>query len=156
MDVTTRGVGLPDLHRGVGHGTAVLVQHPAGDDDPLAEGRARVLSGQVGQGRTAGQGGPSGHNGQCQRQPTARAEQRVHRARLGGLIAAAVGLTTAGLMAVTATNAWAQTPGPLKIAVMDGFSGVYGDLTAGEHVHSPETAGDCPAIEVTGNMARRS
>jgi len=53
-------------------------------------------------------------------------------ARLGGVIAAAVGLTTAGLMAIAATNAWAQTPAPLKIAVMDGFSGVYGDLTAGE------------------------
>src|SRR5476651_2503553 len=49
-------------------------------------------------------------------------------ARLGGMIAAAVGLTTAGLMAI----AQAQTPAPLKIAVMDGFSGVYGDLTAGE------------------------
>src|SRR5476651_257233 len=49
-------------------------------------------------------------------------------ARLGGLIAAAVGLTTAGLIAI----AQAQTPAPLKIAVMDGFSGVYGDLTAGE------------------------
>jgi branched-chain amino acid transport system substrate-binding protein len=48
-------------------------------------------------------------------------------ARLGGLIAA-VGLTTAALMAV----AQAQAPAPLKIAVMDGFSGVYGDLTAGE------------------------
>src|SRR5476649_892318 len=53
-------------------------------------------------------------------------------ARLGGVIAAAVGLTTAGVMAIAATNAWAQTPAPLKIAVMDGFSGVYGDLTAGE------------------------
>ena len=49
-------------------------------------------------------------------------------ARLGGLIAAAVGLTTAGLMAI----AQAQTPAPLKIGVMEGFSGVYGDLTAGE------------------------
>src|SRR5476651_2805331 len=49
-------------------------------------------------------------------------------ARLGGVIAAAVGLTTTGLMAI----AQAQTPAPLKIAVMDGFSGVYGDLTAGE------------------------
>src|SRR3954465_9138766 len=49
-------------------------------------------------------------------------------ARLGGMIAAAVGLTTACLMAI----AQAQTPGPLKIGVMDGFSGVYGALTAGE------------------------
>jgi len=49
-------------------------------------------------------------------------------ARLGGLIAAAVGLTTAALMAI----AQAQTPAPLKIGVMEGFSGVYGDLTAGE------------------------
>src|SRR5471030_2480177 len=56
----------------------------------------------------------------------------TNTARLGGLIAAAVGLTTAGLMAIAATNAWAQTPAPLKIGVMEGFSGVYGDLTAGE------------------------
>jgi branched-chain amino acid transport system substrate-binding protein len=49
-------------------------------------------------------------------------------ARLGGLIAAAVGLTTAALMAV----AQAQAPAPLRIGVMEGFSGVYGDLTAGE------------------------
>ena len=49
-------------------------------------------------------------------------------ARLGGMIAAAVGLTTAALMAI----AQAQTPAPLKIGVMEGFSGVYGDLTAGE------------------------
>src|SRR5690242_9581039 len=50
-------------------------------------------------------------------------------ARLGGILAAAVGLTTAGVMAVAQAQ---QSPGPLKIGVMDGFSGVYGDLTAGE------------------------
>ena len=49
-------------------------------------------------------------------------------ARLHGLIAAAVGLTTASLMSL----AQAQDVKPLKIAVMDGFSGVYGDLTQGE------------------------
>jgi len=49
-------------------------------------------------------------------------------ARLGGLIAAAVGLTTAALMAA----AQAQAPAPFRIGVMEGFSGVYGDLTAGE------------------------
>lgn len=49
-------------------------------------------------------------------------------ARLSGIIAAAVGLTTAGLMAM----AQAQDAKPLKIGVMEGFSGVYGDLTAGE------------------------
>jgi len=48
--------------------------------------------------------------------------------RYAGLVAAALGLTALGLAAI----AQAQTPGPLKIAVMDGFSGVYGDLTAGE------------------------
>jgi branched-chain amino acid transport system substrate-binding protein len=46
-------------------------------------------------------------------------------ARVGGLIAA-------GLVAIAAPDAGAQTPAPLKIAVMDGFSGVYGDLTQGE------------------------
>jgi branched-chain amino acid transport system substrate-binding protein len=48
--------------------------------------------------------------------------------RYAGVIAAAVGLTAAGLVAI----AQAQTPAPLKIGVMEGFSGVYGDLTAGE------------------------
>jgi len=48
--------------------------------------------------------------------------------RYAGVVAAALGLTAVGLAAI----AQAQTPGPLKIAVMDGFSGVYGDLTAGE------------------------
>jgi branched-chain amino acid transport system substrate-binding protein len=48
--------------------------------------------------------------------------------RFAGVAAAAAGLTAIGLVAI----AQAQTPPPLKIGVMDGFSGVYGDLTAGE------------------------
>jgi branched-chain amino acid transport system substrate-binding protein len=40
---------------------------------------------------------------------------------------------TAGLIAIAAAAiAQAQTAAPLKIGVMDGFSGVYGDLTQGE------------------------
>jgi branched-chain amino acid transport system substrate-binding protein len=54
--------------------------------------------------------------------------QFTNIARLGGIIAAAVGVTTAGLMAI----AQAQDTKPLRIGVMEGFSGVYGDLTAGE------------------------
>jgi len=49
-------------------------------------------------------------------------------AGLGGVVAAALGLTAAGIVSI----AQAQTPAPLKIGVMEGFSGVYGDLTAGE------------------------
>jgi branched-chain amino acid transport system substrate-binding protein len=41
---------------------------------------------------------------------------------------AALGLSAVGLVAI----AQAQAPAPLKIGVMEGFSGVYGDLTAGE------------------------
>jgi len=48
--------------------------------------------------------------------------------RLAGAAAAVAGLAAWGLVAI----AHAQTPPPLKIGVMDGFSGVYGDLTAGE------------------------
>src|SRR5260370_14702198 len=48
--------------------------------------------------------------------------------RYAGVVAAAAGLAAVGAI----TIAQAQTPGPLKIGVMDGFSGVYGDLTAGE------------------------
>jgi branched-chain amino acid transport system substrate-binding protein len=52
----------------------------------------------------------------------------VNVLRAGALVAAAAGLAAAGLIAV----AEAQSPAPLKIGVMDGFSGVYGDLTQGE------------------------
>src|SRR5687768_15302650 len=48
--------------------------------------------------------------------------------RYVGVVAAALGLTAVGLAAI----AQAQAPAPLKIGVMEGFSGVYGDLTAGE------------------------
>jgi branched-chain amino acid transport system substrate-binding protein len=48
--------------------------------------------------------------------------------RLGAALAAGVSLTIAGLAAI----AQAETPAPLKIGVMEGFSGVYGDLTQGE------------------------
>src|SRR5580704_8351564 len=44
------------------------------------------------------------------------------------IIATAAGLTAAAVM----TMANAQDVKPLKIGVMEGFSGVYGDLTAGE------------------------
>jgi len=49
-------------------------------------------------------------------------------ARHAGVLAAAVGLVAASLVAI----AQAQTPAPLKIGVLEGFSGVYGDLTQGE------------------------
>ena len=48
--------------------------------------------------------------------------------RNAGAAAATVGLAVLGAAAI----AQAQAPAPLKIGVMDGFSGVYGDLTAGE------------------------
>ena len=49
--------------------------------------------------------------------------------RYASAVAAVTGLTVAGLVAMGQVQA--QQP-PLKIGVMDGFSGVYGDLTAGE------------------------
>jgi len=52
--------------------------------------------------------------------------------RFAGAAVAAAGLTALGLVAIAGPSALAQTPPPLKIGVMDGFSGVYGDLTAGE------------------------
>ena len=48
--------------------------------------------------------------------------------RYAGTAVALAGAAALGLVAI----AQAQTPPPLKIGVMDGFSGVYGDLTAGE------------------------
>src|ERR1051325_12046007 len=67
--------------------------------------------------------------------------------RYAGVVAAALGLTAVGLAAI----AQAQTPGPLKIGVMDGFSGVYGDLTAGE-VEAMQMAIE----DVGGKVAGRS
>ena len=48
--------------------------------------------------------------------------------RYAGTAVALAGAAAIGLAAI----AHAQTPPPLKIGVMEGFSGVYGDLTAGE------------------------
>ncbi len=48
--------------------------------------------------------------------------------RYAGAAAAVIGLAAIGL----ATIAQAQAPAPLRIGVMEGFSGVYGDLTQGE------------------------
>ncbi len=48
--------------------------------------------------------------------------------RYVGTAFAVAGLTALGMVAI----AQAQAPAPLKIGVMEGFSGVYGDLTAGE------------------------
>src|SRR5215468_3951756 len=45
-----------------------------------------------------------------------------------GAVGAVLGLVAVGAV----TIAQAQSPQPLKIGVMEGFSGVYGDLTAGE------------------------
>ena len=47
--------------------------------------------------------------------------------RYASAVVAALGLTAVGVVAI----AQAQTPAPLKIGVMEGFSGVYGDLTLG-------------------------
>ena len=52
--------------------------------------------------------------------------------RYASAAAAVAGLAALGLVAIAGPSALAQTPPPLKIGVMDGFSGVYGDLTAGE------------------------
>ena len=48
--------------------------------------------------------------------------------RNAGAVAATAGLAALGAAAI----AQAQAPAPLKIGVLEGFSGVYGDLTAGE------------------------
>src|SRR5436190_23991033 len=65
--------------------------------------------------------------------------------RYAGVVAAALGLTAVGLAAI----AQAQTPGPIKIGVMEGFSGVYGDLTAGE-VEAMQMAIEDVGGKVTG------
>ena len=53
-------------------------------------------------------------------------------ARLGGIFAAAVGLTTAGIMALAPIETQAQAPQPLKIGLLGGLSGVYADIAQGQ------------------------
>src|SRR5258708_11535930 len=48
--------------------------------------------------------------------------------RLAGAVTPAVGVAAVGVIAI----AQAQTPAPLKIGIMEGFSGVYADLNLGE------------------------
>ena len=48
VDVATGRVGLPDLDELAAYGAALAVEHPARDDDPLADRLAAVLDGQVG------------------------------------------------------------------------------------------------------------
>ena len=53
-------------------------------------------------------------------------------ARIGGIFAAAVGVTTAGIMALAPIETRAQAPQPLKIALLGGLSGVYADIAQGQ------------------------
>jgi branched-chain amino acid transport system substrate-binding protein len=53
-------------------------------------------------------------------------------ARVGGIFAAAVGLTTAGIMAFAPIETRAQAPQPLKIGLLGGLSGVYADIAQGQ------------------------
>ena len=53
-------------------------------------------------------------------------------ARMGGIFAAAVGLTTAGIMTLAPIETRAQAPQPLKIGLLGGLSGVYADIAQGQ------------------------
>ena len=56
----------------------------------------------------------------------------VRVARFAGVVAAGVGLTALALSAVVSPPTWAQDVKPLKIGLLAGLSGVYGDLTQGQ------------------------
>ena len=49
MDVTTSGIRLPDLDYCIGYRPAILVEHAARYDNPLALGNTRVLTGEIGE-----------------------------------------------------------------------------------------------------------
>ena len=53
-------------------------------------------------------------------------------ARLGGMFAATVGLTAAGILSLAPVDTRAQAPQPLKIALLGGLSGVYADIAQGQ------------------------
>jgi branched-chain amino acid transport system substrate-binding protein len=68
-----------------------------------------------------------------------------------GAAVAVAGLTALGMAAI----AQAQAPAPLKIGVMEGFSGVYGDLTAGE-VEAMQMAVEDATKETGGKVLGRT
>jgi branched-chain amino acid transport system substrate-binding protein len=53
-------------------------------------------------------------------------------ARMGGIFATAVGLTTVGIMTLAPIETQAQAPQPLKIGLLGGLSGVYADIAQGQ------------------------
>ena len=71
--------------------------------------------------------------------------------RYVGTAVAVAGLTALGMVAI----AQAQAPAPLKIGVMEGFSGVYGDLTAGE-VEAMQMAVEDATKETGGKVLGRT
>ncbi len=71
--------------------------------------------------------------------------------RCVGAAVAVAGLTALGMVAI----AQAQAPAPLKIGVMEGFSGVYGDLTAGE-VEAMQMAVEDATKETGGKVLGRT
>jgi branched-chain amino acid transport system substrate-binding protein len=71
--------------------------------------------------------------------------------RYVSLAFAATSLAAIGMVAI----AQAQAPGPLKIGVMEGFSGVYGDLTAGE-VEAMQMAVEDATQQTGGKVLGRS
>src|SRR3954469_4564248 len=57
----------------------------------------------------------------------------INAVGFAGAVTAMAGLAAVGAIAIAPIHkTGAKTPAPLKIGLMDGFSGVYGDLTAGE------------------------
>jgi branched-chain amino acid transport system substrate-binding protein len=71
--------------------------------------------------------------------------------RYVGTAVAVAGLAAMGMVAI----AQAQAPAPLKIGVMEGFSGVYGDLTAGE-VEAMQMAVEDATKETGGKVLGRT
>src|SRR5262249_52087970 len=59
MKIAARGFRLPDLDQGFAHGSAAFLENAAGDDDSLADRRARVLLRQIGN-RATHDGAPVG------------------------------------------------------------------------------------------------
>ena len=75
--------------------------------------------------------------------------------RYVGTAVAVAGLTALGMVAIAQAPVQAQAPAPLKIGVMEGFSGVYGDLTAGE-VEAMQMAVEDATKETGGKVLGRT
>src|SRR5215217_62489 len=112
MAVAAAGVRLPDLDQRVPHGTAVAVEQPPVNDDPLADGLAVMLPSQVAV-ELADPILPVDRAGDLRQRVGHRDERSLRRAGTGGDVVG-IEIGRIDLEVVTAIAGHSSVPGQLR------------------------------------------